>query len=132
MGHVGLTPQSVHKLGGFRRVGKSCQEAKDVIEEARVLQQAGVFAVVLESIPDATARAITEELSIPTIGIGAGPHCDGQVLVSYDVFGLFQDFTPPFVKRYADLGETILSATRNYISDVREGHFPAVRDESVK
>ncbi len=132
MGHVGLTPQSVHQLGGFRRVGKSSHEAEHVIEEARILQQAGAFAVVLESIPDEVAKVITQELAIPTIGIGAGPHCDGQVLVSYDVFGLFPDFTPRFVKRYADLGETILSATRKYISDVREGRFPAVREESGK
>ena len=130
MGHIGLTPQSVHQLGGFRRVGRSCREAELVIEDARLLQQAGVFAVVLESIPLETAKTITAELSIPTIGIGAGPHCDGQVLVSYDVFGLFQDFTPPFVKRYADLGGTILSATRSYISDVREGRFPAAVPES--
>lgn len=102
------------------------------LSRRHVLQQVGAFAVVLESFPNETARAITEELSIPTIGIGAGPHCDGQVLVSYDVFGLFQDFTPPFVKRYADLGETILSATRKYISDVQEGRFPAVREESGK
>ena len=125
MGHVGLTPQSVHQLGGFRRVGKSRREAERVIEEARVLQQAGAFAVVLESIPDEVARAITQELAIPTVGIGAGPHCDGQVLVSYDAFGLFEEFTPPFVKRYADLGNTIVEAAREYISDVQKGRFPA-------
>jgi 3-methyl-2-oxobutanoate hydroxymethyltransferase len=125
LGHVGLTPQSVHQLGGYRRVGKSSGEAGHVIEEARILQQAGAFAVVLESIPDEVARVITEELEIPTIGIGAGPHCDGQVLVSYDVFGLYEEFTPPFVKRYADLGNVIVKATGEYISDVQNGRFPA-------
>jgi len=124
MGHVGLTPQSVHRFGGFRRVGKSSEEAAHVMEEARTLQAAGAFAVVLESIPDDLAKAITEELAIPTIGIGAGPHCDGQVLVSYDAFGLYQEFTPPFVKRYAELGDTIGKAAGEYISDVRNGRFP--------
>ena len=132
MGHVGLTPQSVHQLSGFRRVGKTSREAEQVIEEARILQQAGAFAVVLESIPDETAQAITAELSIPTIGIGAGPHCDGQVLVSYDAFGLFQEFTPPFVKRYADLGGAIRNATQDYIADVQEGRFPEAREERRK
>jgi 3-methyl-2-oxobutanoate hydroxymethyltransferase len=124
LGHVGLTPQSVHQFGGYRRVGKSSHEAERVIEEARILQQAGAFAVVLESIPDEVAKAITQELAIPTIGIGAGPHCDGQVLVSYDAFGLYED-TPPFVKRYADLGGMIVKAASEYISDVRSGRFPA-------
>jgi 3-methyl-2-oxobutanoate hydroxymethyltransferase len=125
MGHVGLTPQSVHQFGGFRRVGKSSHEAGRVIEEARILQQAGAFAVVLESIPDEVARAITEELEIPTIGIGAGPHCDGQVLVSYDIFGIYQGLTPPFVKRYANLGDMMVKAASEYISDVQSGRFPA-------
>jgi len=125
MGHVGLTPQSVHKFGGFRRVGKSGVEAKHVVEEARVIQKAGAFAVVLESIPSEVASEITRELTIPTIGIGAGPHCDGQVLVSYDAFGLYDEFTPPFVKRYANLGETMAKAAGEYISDVKNGRFPA-------
>ncbi len=129
MGHVGLTPQSVHQFGGFRRVGKSSREAERVIEETRILQQAGAFAVVLESIPDEVAKAITQELEIPTIGIGAGPHCDGQVLVSYDIFGLYQEFTPPFVKRYADLGGVIVKAVSEYISDVQSGRFPAAGRE---
>ncbi len=123
MGHVGLTPQSVHKLGGFRRVGKTEKEAEEVVEEARILEEAGAFAVVLEAIPAEVARTITGLLSIPTIGIGAGPHCDGQVLVSYDVFGLFEH-VPPFVKRYADLGGAVMEATAAYIADVREGRFP--------
>jgi 3-methyl-2-oxobutanoate hydroxymethyltransferase len=129
LGHVGLTPQSVHQFGGYRRVGKSSHEAERVIEEARILQQAGAFAVVLESIPDEVAKAITQELAIPTIGIGAGPHCDGQVLVSYDAFGLYEEFTPPFVKRYADLGGAIVKAASEYISDVRSGRFPAAARE---
>ncbi|HUP04467.1 MAG TPA: 3-methyl-2-oxobutanoate hydroxymethyltransferase [Bryobacteraceae bacterium] len=124
MGHVGLTPQSVHKFGGFRRVGKSAREADRIMEDARILQEAGAFAVVLESIPDEVAAEITKELEIPTIGIGAGPHCDGQVLVSYDAFGLHTEFTPPFVKRYADLGDAIVKAAGEYIADVKKGRYP--------
>jgi 3-methyl-2-oxobutanoate hydroxymethyltransferase len=127
MGHVGLTPQSVHKLGGFRRMGKTEREAEEVMEEARILEHAGAFAVVLESVPAEVARAITDTLSIPTIGIGAGPWCDGQVLVSYDAFGLFDEFVPPFVKRYADLGGAIAAATAEYVEDVRSGRFPEVK-----
>ena len=122
MGHLGLTPQSVHALGGFRRVNGAA--ADRLLEEARVLEQAGAFAVVLESIPDETARAITAALTIPTIGIGAGPHCDGQVLVSYDVLGLFDEFVPPFVKQYAELGKEVVRAAREYVEDVRCGRFP--------
>ena len=125
MGHLGLMPQAVHQLGGYRR--RSCSEGAQMMEDARQLQQAGAFAVVLESIPEETAAAITAELSIPTIGIGAGPHCDGQVLVSYDAFGLFQEFVPPFVKQYANLGQTIQSATEEYIAEVQDGRFPAAR-----
>lgn len=124
MGHVGLTPQSVHSLGGFRRVGRTDREISRVEEDARILEQAGAFAVVLESVPAEVAKTITGGLSIPTIGIGAGPHCDGQVLVSYDVFGLFDEFVPPFVKAYAQLGKTIVSAAGQYIADVRSGRFP--------
>jgi 3-methyl-2-oxobutanoate hydroxymethyltransferase len=127
MGHVGLTPQSVHKLGGFRRVGKTEKEAEEVIEEARILEEAGAFAVVLEAIPAEVARVITERLSIPTIGIGAGPHCDGQVLVCYDVFGLYEH-VPAFVKRYADLGRAVVEATAAYVADVQEGRFPELKE----
>jgi 3-methyl-2-oxobutanoate hydroxymethyltransferase len=119
MGHLGLTPQSVHALGGFRKA-----DGKGLLEEAKILEQAGVFAVVLESIPAETAREITEALAIPTIGIGAGPHCDGQVLVSYDALGLFQEFVPSFVKQYADLGKEVVRAAREYVDDVRGGKFP--------
>jgi len=124
MGHVGLTPQSVHQLGGFRAVGKTTREADAVLEDARILEQAGAFAVVLESMPAEVAAAITRELTIPTIGIGAGPSCDGQVLVSYDAFGLFDEFVPRFVKQYTRLGDAMTTATKEYIADVREGRFP--------
>ncbi len=124
MGHIGLLPQSVHRLGGYRRAGSTPEEAEQLREEARGLEQNGAFAVVLESVPAEVARTITAELSIPTIGIGAGPHCDGQVLVSYDAFGLFDRFIPPFVKRYANLGDRMVEAAREYIADVRERRFP--------
>ena len=125
MGHLGLTPQSVHQLGGYRRQGVAPEAAERLIEDARAIEAAGVFAIVLESIPAELARQVTAALEIPTIGIGAGPWCDGQVLVSYDVFGLFDEFVPPFVKQYAHLGETMLEAARQYIAEVQDGRFPA-------
>ncbi len=125
MGHVGLTPQSVHQLGGYRRVGSSPEEMERVIEDARILERAGAFSVVLESIPSEVAKTISGELTIPTIGIGAGPHCDGQVLVSYDAFGLYDEFVPSFVKRYAELGSAMVKATEQYIAEVQDGRFPA-------
>ena len=125
MGHLGLTPQSIHQMGGFRYQARSSEEAPRLIEDARALQEAGAFAVVLEAIPAEVARQVTSELQVPTIGIGAGPDCDGQVLVSYDAFGLFDRFVPPFVKRYASLGETVKKATQAYIEDVQSGRFPA-------
>ena len=124
MGHIGLTPQSVHKLGGYHPVGASPEEADQLMDDARALEQNGAFAIVLESLPASVAQTITAELKIPTIGIGAGIHCDGQVLVCYDAFGLFDEFVPRFVKRYANLGEQMVEATRQYIDDVREGRFP--------
>jgi 3-methyl-2-oxobutanoate hydroxymethyltransferase len=124
MGHVGLTPQSVHQLGGFRGVGRTTEEVERIRSDARLLEEAGAFAVVLESIPHEVAAAVTAELRIPTIGIGAGPHCDGQVLVSYDAFGLFEQ-VPPFVKRYAELGGLLVEAAKEYIADVQNGRFPA-------
>jgi 3-methyl-2-oxobutanoate hydroxymethyltransferase len=124
MGHIGLTPQSVHQLGGFRQVGKTQLEAEKVLEDARCLERAGAFAVVLEAMPNDLAAAITAELKIPTIGIGAGPDCDGQVLVSYDAFGLFDTFVPKFVKQYAKLGDTVTDATKQYIAEVQDGRFP--------
>jgi 3-methyl-2-oxobutanoate hydroxymethyltransferase len=125
MGHLGLTPQSVHKLGGYRQQARAEREAARLLEDARALEQAGAFSLVLESIPADVAAAVTAALSIPTIGIGAGPHCDGQVLVSYDAFGLFEGPVPPFVKQYARLGELLSAAAAAYAEDVREGRYPA-------
>ncbi|HSP68243.1 MAG TPA: 3-methyl-2-oxobutanoate hydroxymethyltransferase [Bryobacteraceae bacterium] len=122
MGHIGLTPQSVHQLGGFRKV--TGPAAEKLLDEAKAVEQAGAFAVVLESMPSEIAGRITQALAIPTIGIGAGPHCDGQVLVSYDALGLFDEFTPSFVKRYAELGKETVRAAREYIDEVRSGRFP--------
>ncbi len=124
MGHVGLTPQHVHRLGGMRQQARDDDAAEELISDALALEDAGAFAVVLEAIPDPVAKEVTSRLKIPTIGIGAGPHCDGQVLVSYDVLGLFDGFVPPFVKQYAQLGELILNAVKNYADDVRQGAFP--------
>ena len=123
MGHLGLRPQSVHQLGGYRRRGTETREAEAIVEDAGVLEDAGAFAVVLESIPAALARRITGRLRMPTIGIGAGPDCDGQVLVSADMLGL-ADRVPPFVRRYADLQGAIAAAARAFADDVRSGRFP--------
>ena len=120
MGHIGLTPQSVHQLGGFRQQGRDSEAADRMVKDADMLEKAGVFAMVLESIPSDLAGRITESVKIPTIGIGAGPRCDGQVLVSHDALGL-SDNPPPFAKQYAHLSQDILSAVRAYIEDVRAG-----------
>jgi 3-methyl-2-oxobutanoate hydroxymethyltransferase len=127
MAHLGLTPQSVHQLGGYRTVGKTDREAERLRRNAEATAAAGAFALVLECVPEALAGEITRSLAIPTIGIGSGPQCDGQVLVSYDAFGLFDDLVPPFVKRYADLGTQMTEAARQYLSEVRDGSFPAAR-----
>ena len=124
MGHVGLTPQHVHRLGGMRQQARNDEAAQELILDALALEDAGAFAVVLEAIPDTVAEAVTSRLKIPTSGIGAGPHCDGQVLVSYDILGLFDRFVPPFVKQYAQLGDAILGAAKNYADDVRQGMYP--------
>jgi 3-methyl-2-oxobutanoate hydroxymethyltransferase len=124
MGHVGLTPQSVHRWGGFRAVGKTPQEATEIVEDAHAVERAGAFALVLESVPDSLAETLTAELKIPVIGIGAGAGCDGQVLVSYDAFGLFDAFVPRFAKQYAKLGDQLVAAAKDYIDDVRQGRFP--------
>jgi 3-methyl-2-oxobutanoate hydroxymethyltransferase len=124
MGHVGLTPQHVHRLGGMRRQARDEKTAHELVLDALALEDAGAFAVVLEAIPDAVAEAVTSRLHIPTIGIGAGPHCDGQVLVSYDILGLFDTFVPPFAKQYARLGDIILDAAKNYADDVRNCAYP--------
>ncbi len=127
--HVGLTPQSIHAFGGFKVQGKSEAAAKKVLEGARAVEEAGAFAVVLEGIPRKLGDLITRELRIPTIGIGAGNGCDGQVLVYQDLLGMFSDFTPKFVKRYADLGEIMKEAFRSYIEEVGSGAFPSEEHE---
>jgi len=125
MGHLGLQPQSVNTMGGYAKQATQPAEADVLIADARLLEEAGAFAIVLESIPADLARTVTASLSIPTIGIGAGPDCDGQVLVSYDMLGLFDGFVPSFVKQYAQLADTIVDAARTYVADVREKQFPA-------
>jgi len=124
MGHLGLTPQSVHQLGGYGAVGKTEETAARIFDDARLLQDAGAFAIVLEAIPSDLAERITADLAIPTIGIGAGAECDGQVLVSYDAFGLFDRFVPGFVKQYANLGQSIVKGAQEYIREVQDGVFP--------
>jgi 3-methyl-2-oxobutanoate hydroxymethyltransferase len=128
MGHLGLTPQSVNSMGGYKVQGKTLQAAEELLEDALILQEAGVFAVVLEGIPEEVAERITHNLMIPTIGIGAGIHCDGQILVTDDLLGLTFSHKPKFVRRYADLGETISGAVRKYIEDCLSGHFPSQQE----
>jgi 3-methyl-2-oxobutanoate hydroxymethyltransferase len=125
MGHLGLTPQSIHKLGGFRTQGKSHSAARRLVEDAHCLEDAGCYALVLESIPDRVAELISRQLTIPTIGIGAGSGCDGQVLVTNDLLGLFDRFTPKFVKRYAQLHAEMQRAFADYIAEVGSRQFPA-------
>jgi len=124
-GHLGMTPQSVHQYGGYKVQGKNAERAKTIVSDAKALEQAGAAAIVLEAIPAALAKTITEQLTIPTIGIGAGPHCDGQVLVLYDLLGLFDEFTPKFVKPYAHLRADALQALRRYKEEVEQGKFPS-------
>ena len=124
VGHIGLTPQTISMLGGFRVQGKSVQAALSVIDDAVALEEAGCFAMVVEGVPDRVAAIITEKLSIPTIGIGAGKQCDGQVLVLHDMLGMFDRFTPKFVKKYATFFETGTKALQDYIADVENGAFP--------
>ena len=123
-GHIGLTPQTAGQLGGFKVQGRDSQKAKELVGQAAALEKAGCFSLVLECIPDQLARFITEELSIPTIGIGAGPYCDGQVLVTPDMLGLFDRFTPKFVKKYVNLWPEISKAVKNYKDDVEAAKFP--------
>lgn len=129
MGHLGLTPQSIHQFGTYKVRGTREEEATEIFEDAVALQEAGAFAVVLEKIPADLAARITEELSIPTIGIGAGPHCDGQILVTHDMLGLFTRFRPRFVRRYAELAELMSDAVKDFVGDVRHAKFPT-EDES--
>lgn len=124
MGHLGLTPQSIYKFGTYKVRAKEEQEAEQLLEDAIRLEKAGAFSIVLEKIPSPLAEKVTSELSIPTIGIGAGPHCDGQVLVTHDMLGLNKDFSPRFLRRYADLHTEMTDAVSHYIKDVKEGDFP--------
>jgi len=124
VGHIGLTPQSIHRMGGFRVQGKQEEQARRLLADAKAVEAAGAFAVVLEGIPAPLAQEITAALSIPTIGIGAGVHCDGQVLVIHDILGLCEKYSPKFVKRYADVSGIISEGIQSYITDVKEGSFP--------
>ena len=125
MGHIGLTPQSVNAFGGYRVMGRGREEAAGILRDAAALERAGAFAVVLELLPDSLAAAVTRRLSIPTIGIGAGPHCDGQVQVLHDMLGLYEEFVPKHTRRYANLAETVSAAFARYMSDVKDGTFPS-------
>ncbi len=124
MGHIGLTPQSINAFGGYKVQGKDEANARRLLAEAKALEEAGAFAVVMECVPSALAEKITKEIRIPTIGIGAGAGCDGQILVYQDLLGMFSDFTPKFVKRYANIGEAMKEAFRSYMEEVQSGAFP--------
>ena len=124
MGHIGLTPQSINVFGGFKVQGKSEEAARALLADAKAVEEAGAFAVVIEAVPAALAQMITDAVSIPTIGIGAGAGCDGQILVYQDMLGMFSDFTPKFVKRYANVGEVMREAFVNYAAEVASGAFP--------
>lgn len=125
IGHLGMTPQSVHQYGGYKVQGKGKDQAETLLSDAKALEAAGAVAVVLEAIPAELAKAISEQVAIPTIGIGAGPHCDGQVLVLYDLLGMFDEFVPKFVKPYAHLKADALQALRRYKEEVEQGKFPS-------
>ena len=129
MGHIGLTPQSIHQFGSYRERGKNVQEADEILEDARVIEESGAFSIVLEKIPAELAKRVTESVKIPTIGIGAGPYCDGQILVTPDMLGLNVDFHPRFVRHYGSLAQEIDKAVKDYIDDVRKQSFPS-KDES--
>ncbi len=136
MGHIGLTPQSVNQLGGYKVQGKTPKAAAQLVNDAQALQDAGAFSIVLEGVPTPLSKLITQRLAIPTIGIGAGPHCDGQVQVLHDMMGMFTDFTPKHAKRYANLAEVFQQALASYMREVQDGAFPTAKesfsmDESV-
>ena len=124
MGHLGLTPQSLHMFGGFKVQGKSLQQAQKIIDDAKALEEAGVFAITLECVPEELSKIISETVSVPTIGIGAGKYCDGQVLVNNDMLGMYSDFVPKFVKQFAHLSTDINAAVKTYIEEMNEGEFP--------
>jgi 3-methyl-2-oxobutanoate hydroxymethyltransferase len=126
MGHVGLLPQSVHVLGGFKVQGREADAAERIVADAQALEQAGAYAVVIEAVPVELAERVTRAVSIPTIGIGAGPHCDGQVLVGYDLLGMYSELRPKFVKRFAEAGKVVIDAARAYVSEVQGGEFPTL------
>ena len=125
VGHIGLTPQSINAFGGFKVQGKSEESARKIMEDAKIIEEAGAFMLVMECVPERLAKIITESVNIPTIGIGAGKYCDGQVLVYQDMLGMFTDFVPKFVKKYADVGEIMKNAFSEYIKEVKSGAFPA-------
>ena len=129
MGHIGLTPQSIHAMGGFKVQGKQAEQARKLVQAAKSLAHAGCFAIVLEGVPVRVAEMVTEAVDVPTIGIGAGPHCDGQVLVYHDVLGIEDRFVPKFVRRYGELKTATVDALSEYVADVRSGAFPT-DDES--
>ncbi|KPK47998.1 MAG: 3-methyl-2-oxobutanoate hydroxymethyltransferase [Dehalococcoidia bacterium SM23_28_2] len=131
MGHIGLTPQSLHRFGGYKVQGKTPAAAVKLINDAQVLEEAGAYAIVLETIPAVLARLITERLTIPTIGIGAGPHCDGQVQVFHDMLGLYPDFVPKHAKQYARLAGEVDRAVREYMAEVAEGRFPTDKESFI-
>lgn len=124
MGHLGITPQSASMLGGFKAQGRDAEGAKEIVDDAKILENAGISLLLLEGIPAQVGKIITEQLSVPVIGIGAGPHCDGQLLIVHDMLGWFEGFTPKFVKKYTNLNETILGILQEYIADVQAGTFP--------
>ena len=125
MGHLGLTPQSIHTMGGYRVQGKRAEAARELLEDARALAAAGVFGIVLEGVPNVLAQVVTQEVPVPTIGIGAGPYCDGQVLVFHDVLGLYDGRVPKFVRQYARLADVATEALQHFFADVQEGTFPS-------
>lgn len=125
IGHLGLTPQSINIMGGFKVQGKSAEQAQKIIDDAIALEEAGAFGIVLECVPEKLAKIITEKISIPTIGIGAGKHCDGQVLVVQDVLGMYSELQPKFAKKYKETGKDIIEATEMYIKEIQEGIFPS-------
>jgi 3-methyl-2-oxobutanoate hydroxymethyltransferase len=131
MGHIGLTPQSLHQFGGYKVQGKTPAAAVKLLNDARVLEEAGAYAIVLETIPAVLARLITERVSVPTIGIGAGPHCDGQVQVLHDMLGLYPEFVPKHAKQYAHLAEEAGRAVREYLAEVAEGRFPTEKESFI-
>lgn len=128
MGHIGLTPQAIHQMGGYKIQGKNPPSAEKLIEDAKLLEGIGIFALVLECIPYELAKEITEAIDIPTMGIGAGPYCDGQVSVIHDILGLYEEIRPKFVRKYANLTSVITKAVNKYTKDVQEGKFPTLEE----